>query len=170
APRSRSSPMSCPCPSPWWTPSTCWSPRPCASPHQSLSRRSWSRMSYELLAVTGPVSPALSAQRRDTVERAAAAVPGATRWTVHETRTACAAVVTTAPPGGTVAEVRPAGRATRLTVATSPRGLAAAGSTREVGAEAGHVSLALAADGEIDLSTDGVGFLPCYWGAVPDGV
>ncbi|WP_152187650.1 asparagine synthase-related protein [Georgenia satyanarayanai] len=127
-------------------------------------------MSYELIAVTGPVGPELGARRRDVVEHAAAAVPGATRWTVHETSTSCAALVTTAPAGGTVAETRPAGTAARLTVATSPRGLTAAGGAREVGAEAGHVSLALAADGAVELTTDGVGFLPCYWGTVPDGV
>ncbi|PYF99667.1 asparagine synthase (glutamine-hydrolysing) [Georgenia satyanarayanai] len=39
-----------------------------------------------------------------------------------------------------------------------------------MGAEAGHVSLLLCADGEVELTTDGVGFLPCYWSAVPGGV
>ncbi|WP_413452141.1 asparagine synthase-related protein [Georgenia sp. 1P01AC] len=89
---------------------------------------------------------------------------------MHETRTACAALVATAPAGGTLAEDRTNGRAIHLTVATSPRGLAAAAGDREVGAEAGHVGLGLAVGGEIDLRTDGVGFLPCYWGAVTDGV
>jgi len=127
-------------------------------------------MSCELLVVAGPPSPSAAESRRSSVEHAATLVPGVQSWTVFEGPTACAALVTTSPDRGTFVRQDRDTDGTRLTVATSSRGLVAARSSDPGGAEAGHVSVLLTPDGSLRLTNDRVGFLPCYWGPVSGGV
>lgn len=124
-------------------------------------------MAHELLFSSGR-NHALERERRTLLIRhAAAAVPGAVSYVVTETPYASIALVETSPIGGDYAELQPAGGEVRLHIATTELGLAVArgkvadGAT--TGAEAGHVRVAVANDGSVDLSTDGVAFLPCFW-------
>ncbi|WP_324649588.1 asparagine synthase-related protein [Georgenia sp. H159] len=127
-------------------------------------------MSCELLVIAGSRSHGSIETRRAALMHATEAVPGFVGSSVKESESACAALVATAPDAGTLSrcEQSPAGE--RLTIATNRRGLAAAGTTRVVGAEGGHVSILLAPDGRVELSTDGVGFIPCYWGPLAGGI
>jgi len=127
-------------------------------------------VSFELLVVAGSPGLTASESRRFVVEHAAAQVPGAVSWSVSEGPSACAALDATGPDRGTLVRRIRSEEGTRLTLATSSRGLTAAERGDPGGAEAGHVSILLPADGSLTLSTDGVGFLPCYWGRIPDGV
>lgn len=127
-------------------------------------------MSRELLVLTGQPGHTAMESRRRIIEHAVAHVPGMVGHTCYESQTAIAALVTTAPAGGTVAGVDRDGSGLRLTVATGESGLSAAREGTFCGAEAGHVTVLLRDDGDLVLSTDGVGFLPCFWGRRGNGL
>lgn len=126
-------------------------------------------MSYELLVRAGEPTPVAQAERRLVLSHAVRQVPNQVESVVVESPTAVAAVVATAPGGGTLARVGSVDGGQRLTIATAEHGLAAAQDGRQgCGAEAAHVTVLLRDDGGVVLSTDGVGFIPCYWGR-PEG-
>lgn len=124
-------------------------------------------MSHELLLLVGRDRPLERARRAALVRHAALAVPGAVSHLFAETPHAAVALVESAPPGGDHGEMEERAGNLRCHVATTRLGLAAARRTvehgRSAGAEAGHLRLAIADDGSVELSTDGVAFLPCFW-------
>lgn len=121
-------------------------------------------MSHEILLVAGASDEMSRTLRVEVLNQAAASVPGVVSWDVAQSPTAAAALVETAPAGGSFAQLAPAGSGQRITVASSQRGLAAAeGVSAEYGAEAGHVTVLLGPDSSVECATDGVGFIPAFW-------
>ncbi|MBW3547417.1 MAG: hypothetical protein KY452_04670, partial [Actinobacteria bacterium] len=125
-------------------------------------------MSHELLLIGGSDHALEQGRRAALVRHAAAAVPGAVSHQFTQTPHVAIALVETSPIGGDYAELRDAPDEVRLHIATTELGLAVArGSTTDgvaAGAEAAHIRVAVAGDGSVDLSTDGLSFLPCFWG------
>lgn len=128
-------------------------------------------MSHEILLISSAANPSARARRLEMLTHAAGALPGSTSWSVVESLTAAAALVKTSPTGGSFAELARDEGGGRITVATTRRGLAAAeGASAQHGSEAGHVTVRLAPDRSVDVATDGVGFLPAYWGVHSGGL
>lgn len=124
-------------------------------------------MSHELLLLAGRDRPLERVRRAALVRHAALAVPGAVSHLFAETPHGAVALVESAPSGGDHAEMEEHAGNLRCHVATTPLGLVVARRRvedgRSAGAEAGHVRLDIADDGSVELSTDGVAFLPCFW-------
>lgn len=125
-------------------------------------------MSHELLVVCGRDTPTERRRRAELVKHSADAVPGAAASRLIEMPHATMALVEANPDGGDFAELVETPREIRLHLATSALGLRAASTSAaesaEAGAEAGHVRVVISKDGDVDVSTDGIGFLPCFWG------
>lgn len=122
-------------------------------------------MSHEILLIAGFPDAPSRARRSQVIAHAASMVPGSTSWSVIESPTAAAALVETSPAGGSFAATTERSGGGRLTVATTPQGLTPAdGANAGCGAEAGHLRVVLDPDGSVVVATDGVGFLPGYWG------
>lgn len=130
-------------------------------------------MSHELLLICGADRDRDRHRRAALVGHAAAAMPGSQAHRVIETAHATVALVESAPAGGDFAELREGPEAARVHIATSSAGLAVAekgpADGADAGSEGGHVRVAVTPDGAVDLSTDGMAFLPCFW-AEHDGV
>lgn len=124
-------------------------------------------MSHELLLVGGHDHILERERRAALVRHAAAAIPGAVSHLVTETPHVAIALVETSPLGGDYAELQDAAEEVRLHIATTELGLTAArGQIADgmgTGAEAGHIRVAVTSNGSVDLSTDGMAFLPCFW-------
>lgn len=120
-------------------------------------------MSHELLLLAGEPTASAQESRRRTIAHAITAVPRAVESSQVETDTVVAALVVTSPDGGTVVSVDRESGGLRVTVAVGARGLRAAQDGIPCAAEAGHVTVLLTDDGDVVLSGDRVGFLPCYW-------
>lgn len=121
-------------------------------------------MSHEILLVAGSPAPVARMQRLNIIAHAAQRVPGMQTWSLIEGTSATAALVETSPAGGSFAALTRTEGGGRITLASTPAGLAAGESTSaEYGAEAGHVTALLAPDASVSLANDGVGFLPAYW-------
>lgn len=101
------------------------------------------------------------------VHHAAAAVPGGSAARFRETPYVAVALVETSPAGGDFGAVQETEAEIHLAIATTVRGLVVAGQPIPQGAcagsEGGHVRLAIANHGPLDLSTDGIGLVPCFW-------
>ena len=102
------------------------------------------------------------------IRHAAALVPGVVSMQEVVTPEAAGMLVETAPTGGAVASVERERGGTRVTVATTRRGLTDAGRGGISGAEAAHATVLLGDDGVVEVSVDGVALIPVYWG-VDDG-
>ncbi|MPV48511.1 hypothetical protein GCG21_00490 [Pseudactinotalea sp. HY160] len=127
-------------------------------------------MSHELLLVAG--APGLHADRLDRVAHAARRVPGAVRHELVETPLAAVALVHTEPAGGSSAVLERDGERVLAALAVTEDGLRAAVDTdrpHELGAEAGHVLARIGPDG-LTVATDGLAFVPAYWGRTDDGL
>lgn len=119
---------------------------------------------YELLLVAGGRGADAPHVRRAAIRHAAALVPGVVSTEEVLTPEVAGVVVQTAPCGGTVAAVERERDGTRMTIAMTRRGVAAAGRGVTAGSEAAHATILLRADGAVDLSVDGVALIPVYWG------
>src|SRR5699024_1817242 len=85
---------------------------------------------------------------------------------VLETEGATAALVRTAPGGASIGDLRRDRESVRGALAVTDAGLQTAMSTsdpHEHGAEAGHVLIEADVD-QVTMVTDGLGFVPAYWG------
>ena len=124
-------------------------------------------MSHELLLIGGTNQPLEQERRAALVRHAAAAVPGAVSHQFTHTAHVAIALVETSPVGGDYAELRDVREEVRFHLATTELGLEVARSVltdgATVGSQAGHIRVAIARDGSVDLSTDGLAFLPCFW-------
>ncbi|HSN43410.1 MAG TPA: asparagine synthase C-terminal domain-containing protein [Propionibacteriaceae bacterium] len=122
-------------------------------------------MSHEILLIAGRSEALPRARRLAMLDHAARAVPGFASWSVVESPAASAALVVTSPVGGSFAQLTRTAGGGRITVATTRRGLALReGESALHGAEAGHVRVFLGPDDSVVVDTDGVGFLPAFWG------
>lgn len=124
-------------------------------------------MSHEIALIHGSVGEHARVDRRRRVERAAAAVPNASSWTVAESPTSAVALVSTTPGGGSSAEIARGSDGTIVAIAGSESALErllvapTLGSTS--GAELTHVLVQLHPGGQADIRTDGVGLIPSFW-------
>jgi asparagine synthase (glutamine-hydrolysing) len=84
-----------------------------------------------------------------------------------DTPHAAIALVETSPRGGDYGELRDEATEIRVHIGTTELGLAVAqhdlSDAVGTGAEAGHIRLSVRRDGSVDLSTDGMAFLSCFW-------
>ena len=107
------------------------------------------------------------------LEHAASQVPGGASWQTFEDEWTAVALVDTTPEGGTATsfERTPASGltvvlgASQAAVEEVTRGVAGAWS----GHEHGHVQVVIAPDGTVDISTDGTGTIPSFWGDTDGG-
>lgn len=125
-------------------------------------------MAHELLLVGGRAEVGERTRRAALVRHAAAAVPGALSHLFTETANAAIALVETSPTGGDFAELQDGTGRVRVHLATTELGLTVARGEGADGAasaaEAGHIRVVLTRDGSVDVSTDGMALLPCFWG------
>src|SRR5699024_9550829 len=118
------------------------------------------------LAVAGPRRSADRARRRTVISHAAEQMPSRISHQILETECATVALVQTAPVGGSIGDVRRDRESGRGALAVTDAGLQTAMSTsdpHEHGAEAGHVLIEADVD-QVTMVTDGLGFVPAYWG------
>lgn len=123
-------------------------------------------MTHELLMMAGSRDQDAAARRRTLVAHAAAEVPGARSWSVHEMPTATLAVVITDPSGGSAISLRRTPDRITAVLAGSRQAIDTVGTNpdgAELGAEAGHLSVVLSMDGSVRIGTDATGFIPAYW-------
>jgi len=123
-------------------------------------------MSHEILLLAGLPRAEDRAHRRILIAHAAHLVPSRSSHQILETECAAVALVQTEPTGGSSATLQRAGGVVRAALAVTEAGLQTALSTQsphEHGAEAGHVLVQADAD-QVSIVTDGLGFVPAYWG------
>lgn len=124
-------------------------------------------MSHEVLLISGDSSRDQGARRLLLAEHAASHIPGAQSWKTLSTPTTVLAIVATRPLGGTVVRTDRFARETRVTLALSEDGASrarkAGDRSRELGAEAAHISIRLPSEGGVCVATDGTAFIPSFW-------
>lgn len=128
-------------------------------------------MSHEILMIAGSPTAGAQQRRRAQVEHAAGRVPGVKSHELTETACSAMVLVHTEPPGGSSAAVRRGPDGVRMVLAVTDEGLESALTTdhpHEFGAEAGHVLVDIGTE-TATVVNDGLGFVPAYWGRVPDG-
>lgn len=107
--------------------------------------------------------------RDQRIHDAATRVPGATGYEVVCNPYVTAALVSTAPDGGTSSVIERYDDGFRLGLGVTDVGLSAAMKStepHELGAEAGHVIVEAIPSGEVVLTTDGAAFVPAFWARV----